>query len=158
MSYEDFVFGDESSNEAGGNINEPTNEWWYIGEPLEDLQDGAGIDEIRGLNYNLLEMDEANDWRVVDEKPPFYPFNTFALRDNNCESCHEKIFAPGWFFRFRHMQTFSFRCEDCFTRSNSFWMNGTKHGRLGLAIYNERIVPVLGLELVKMLEGAALSN
>jgi hypothetical protein len=88
----------------------------------------------------------------LSEHPPFYPYNTFALRENNCHLCHAKVYAPGWYFRF--LQKYSdFSCLNC--REKHYV--DKYHGRQFQKI-KKQIEFKIGNEIIEMLQSVALTN
>ena len=123
-------------------------------EYMETVSDLTEPGDLSKSTYKHWQGDEQS--KHLDEHPPFYPFNTFALRDNNCSACHDKVYAPGWYFRFLHLQSNTFMCEKCHNLTWEQFLN-YKFGKNYFFI-KDYITNGIGKEIISMLSKQALTN
>ena len=135
---------------AEQDINKSTHEWWNTSTAKEEMIEPFSMDVLRKVANSIRKSNK------LSEHPPFYPFNTFALRDNNCSVCHDKVYAPGWYFRFLHLQIQSFMCEKCHGQTWEQFLN-YKFGKNYFAI-KDYITNGIGKEIISMLSKQALTN
>ncbi len=128
-----------------------STDWFYEDENLENLHKDS-------MKYMANDIRNGfHSFKIKDEKPPFYSFNTFALRENNCAFCRAKVYGIGWYFRFLHLQTYSFSCEKCHASAWEYFLNSKPLGQRGIKFYGV-LVEKLGNEIIKMLQAKALTN